>query len=122
MTIGEARQLFGAPNLEAGTDSQRVWKYRRQKGVVQIGHEDQGSAIIPFYYWWVLRAYPEDKSPHAIFPPEVIDHLPASDRSYEAVVLNQCRHPMAEVIVDKGNIQLITWIDSPGSYRLGHSG
>ena len=124
MTIDEARQYFGAPNLEAGTGSQRVWKYWRQKGVVQIGHEDQGSAIIPFYYWWVLRAYPENKSPHAIFPPQVVDRLPSALKSYETVVLNQCRHPMAEVIIDNGKIQRITWIDSPGSYdgHLGNQG
>ena len=117
MTIGEARQLFGTPDVEADTGSRRVWKYRRQKGFVQIGHEDQGSAIVPFYYWWVLRAYPEDQSPRAFFPPEVVKILPTDDRNYETVILNQCRHPMAEVIIREGRIHLITWIKNPDSWH-----
>ena len=119
MTIEQAREREGAPDVEASDGSRRIWKYRRKKGVVQIAHEDQGSAIIPLHRWWVLRAFPTEGSPHVIFPSEIVERLPAGETRYEVVVLNQCRLPMADIVIEHGKVQLITWIDNPGSYHAG---
>lgn len=116
ITISQARQRFGVPDVEATRGSARIWEYRRPNGLVQIGHEDQGSGIIPMYRWWVLRAYPDNKSPQAIFPPEIGTRLPNGKQRYEVVILNQCRFPMAAVTVENGEVQDVTWIDNPGSY------
>lgn len=115
MTIEEARQRFGEPTSEATHGSARIWIYSRAKGRVQVGYEDQGSAVIPMYRWWVLRAKPYEQSPEATFTSEVIRHLPPTRQRYEAVVLNQCRLPMLEVMIQDNRVRLITWIENPGS-------
>lgn len=122
MTIDQAQQRLGPPDVEATRGSDRIWRYRRPKGTVEIGHEDQGSGIIPMYYWWVLRAYPDDRSPHAVFPSEIAAHFPVKKKPYEVVILNQCRLPMADVIIENGEVQAISWNKNPGSYRADRRG
>lgn len=115
MSIQEAREIFGEPFVETTSGDNRFWRYQREMGIVQIGREDQGASIFPMYYWWVLRAYPNDTSPSAIFPPEVASAV-LDGKAHEVVILNQCRLPMAEVIIENNRVRLMTWIDNPGSF------
>ena len=114
MTIKSAREQLGEPDEELERDGNRFWRYSRKKGDVQIGHEDQGSTFFT-YRWWVLRAYPADRSAEAIFSPDVVSRLPMPEHPYEVVILNQCGLPMLEVIMKGREVQLVTWINNPGS-------
>src|SRR5215210_2599865 len=62
MTIEEARRQIGPPGTGLDRGSGGLWGYQRPRGIVQIGYEDQGSGIIPFYYRWTLHAFPKDSS------------------------------------------------------------
>lgn len=114
MAISQARRQFGTPDEEAESGTNQFWRYHREKAVVQIGHEDQGSTFFA-YRWWVLRAYPADRSAEAIFSPDVVSRLPMPEHPHEVVILNQCGLPMLEVIMKGREVQLVTWIDNPGS-------
>lgn len=114
MTIREARRRFGIPDEEFESGPNQFWRYHRERAVVQIGHEDQGSTFFT-YRWWVLRAYPTDRSAEAIFPPDVVARLPMPEQPHEVVILNQCGLPMLQVIMKGREVRLVTWIDNPGS-------
>jgi hypothetical protein len=117
MTFREARSAFGDPDAKGHNSWGPFWKYQRPLGVVQVGDEDQGSTILPVDRLWVLRAYPADSRPEAWLSKEVIPHLPLNEEHLEVVILNGCRYPMIELILERGRIKLVTWIKNPGSYH-----
>ena len=116
MTFEEARQVLGPPDAEVERGGERLWRYQQPYATVQIGHEDQGSGIIPFYYWWTLRAFPKDPSLEAFFNIEVVVRLPRNQDPYEVFVLNQCGLTMVGVTIEMGKIKSVEWTRNPGSY------
>ena len=115
MTIKQARNQFGPPESELVLGSNRLWRYQRPQAIVQIGYEDQGSGIIPFYYWWTLSAFPKEPSLGSLFLPEVVARLP-EQKNYEVFVLNQCGLSMIIASIENGEVRVVNWTHNPGSY------
>jgi hypothetical protein len=121
MTSQEALGEIGPPDAERQDAAEEFWTYERPKAVIQIGHEDQGSGIVPFYYWWTLNAFPRDRTLEALFSPEVLARLPKQGSFREVFILNQCGLPMIVVTIDKGLVSSVSWTRNPGSYKAPNS-
>jgi hypothetical protein len=123
MTIAEARREFGPPESEVKLGGDHLWLYRRPKGAVQIGHEDQGSGL-PFMYWWTLRFIPDNGALELFFSTEVAQRLDQYriKKVNEIFVLDQCGLPMIVATVQDAKLKQVSWTNNKDSYhpeRLG---
>jgi hypothetical protein len=105
--------------------SQEQWmdsEFDSRLGAVRVAREDHGSTFLPVDRVWMLRGFPKDRSPRSVLSSEIVSRLPAKVPQLEVVVMNNCNLPALEVRLASGQIEMVTWIDNPGSILEPHPG